>query len=287
MILTIDAGNSRIKWALWQQDKIAEQGAVSYERAALMPTLQEALVALSRPAAVYAVCVAGETVTRALSEWVERQWQLPVTFLQTQKRYRHIRHAYPEPSQHGADRWAAVVAAHYLYPESNLCIIGAGTAITFDFIDAGGKHRGGYILPSWNSMHRALTVDTANVVSQIDAGGQQYQESPVLPDNTRDAVNAGLDLLLQAGIRAICHKGLAEITVAPGPEVEKTEDKKALQTDNVKTGIIVSGGFAQTILDWQDLWSGMPEMIHQPDLVMQGLYRIMRQPDTGSAGAGS
>lgn len=273
MILTIDAGNSRIKWALWRQDLIVERGAVPYDKASVSQTLQETFAGIAGPAAVYAVCVAGEVVCRAITDRVKQQWQLPVAFLQAQKSFQHIRHAYSEPLQHGADRWAAVVAAHFMYPDSNLCIIGAGTAITFDFIDSGGHHRGGYILPSWYSMRRALTADTANVVSQSEADYERQPEGRALPDNTRDAVNAGLDRLLQAGIRELCQSGLAEIAAGPRSETDKAE--------KVKTKIIISGGFAQTILNYPD----MPEMTHLPDLVMQGLYRIMSHPDKEGAEA--
>ena len=37
--------------------------------------------------------------------------------------------------------------------------------------------------------------------------------------------------------------------------------------------IILTGGFAKTILNYPD----MPAMHHKPDLVMEGLYNIMKQ----------
>jgi pantothenate kinase type III len=98
-------------------------------------------------------------------------------------------------------------------------------------------------------MHKALLADTANVKSAFDV--RFYERS--VPDNTNDAVNQGLHKLLQAGIREIC--------------------QSAKQKMDSPMQIIVSGGFASTILDYPE----MPAMIHQPDLVMQGLFEIMKQ----------
>jgi pantothenate kinase type III len=79
-----------------------------------------------------------------------------------------------------------------------------------------------------------------------------------IPDNTDDAVNEGLHRLLQAGIRELC--SFAQKSVAAPMQ------------------IILTGGFAQTILSYPD----MPVMHHRPDLVMQGLYNVMKQQSSGS-----
>jgi len=80
----------------------------------------------------------------------------------------------------------------------------------------------------------------------------QLSENSV-PDNTSDAVNQGLHRLLRSGIRDMC--------------------QYAEQKMEAPVLIIVSGGFAENILSYPD----MPAMNHAPDLVMQGLYNIMKQ----------
>ncbi len=169
--------------------------------------------------------------------------------MKTEKKFNNIVNAYEHPEQHGVDRWAAVVASHQGYPGFSVCVINAGTAITFDLINKNGQHLGGYILPSYVTMHKALLADTANVKSACDV--QLYENS--VPSNTNDAVNQGLHKLLQAGIREICHS--------------------AKQKMDSPMQIIISGGFAETILEYPD----MPVMHHEPDLVMQGVYNIMGQ----------
>ncbi len=249
MILTVDIGNSRIKWASWQAEKIVARGISAYTADKSTAVLDKLFSVLDKPAHIFAVCVAGSKYSQGLSEWSKQHWQLDVEFLETEKQFNNVINAYQDPGQHGVDRWAAVVASHQSYPGFSVCVINAGTAITFDLINKNGRHLGGYILPSYVTMHKALLMDTANVKSALNVEFYQYG----VPNNTNDAVNLGLHKLLQAGIREIC-------------QFAKQKMDSPMQ-------IIISGGFAETILGYPD----MPAMIHQPDLVMQGLFEIMKQ----------
>ncbi len=253
MILTVDIGNSRIKWALWRADEIVERGVAAHAAGNNADIFDEVFLEVDKPAQVFAICVAGDKLSHGLQKWSKQHWQCQVEFLKTEKQFKNIINAYQNPGQHGADRWAGVVASHLYCPGFSVCVINAGTATTFDLINKDGRHLGGYILPSYVTMHKALLVDTANVKSIFDRQFfGQLNESNV-PDNTDDAVNIGLHKLLQAGVREICQ--FAKQKVEPPMQ------------------IIVSGGFAKIILSYTD----MPCMIHQPDLVMQGLYEIMKQ----------
>jgi len=249
VILTVDIGNSRIKWAAWQSEEIIARGVAAYTLENSVAVFDDLFSALEKPTHVFALCVADDKLSRGLVEWCRRHWQLDVEFLKTEKRFNNIINAYEDPQQHGVDRWAAVVAAHQSYPDFSVCVISAGTAITFDFINKYGRHLGGYILPSYVTMHNALLSDTMNVKSAFDV---RFCEDGV-PSNTNDAVNQGLHKLLQAGVREIC-------------QLAKQKMDSPMQT-------IISGGFAETLLEYPD----MPAMQYEPDLVMRGLYNIMKQ----------
>lgn len=257
MVVTIDIGNSRIKWASWQEDMITARGASecisdnASDRAAekLEEIFGKLFSGIERPQRVFVVCVVGEDICPVLSDWVKQYWHLDTEYLKTEKQYKNIINAYDEPGRHGADRWAGIVAAHQAFPDASVCVISAGTAITFDLVNKSGQHLGGYILPSYITMHTALIADTANVESTIIT---QYHEQGV-PDNTNDAVNQGLHKLIQAGIREIC--------------------QFAKNTMDEPMQIVLTGGFAETILEYPD----MPIMHHEPDLVMRGLYDILKQ----------
>ena len=285
MIITIDIGNSRIKSAQWRDDVIVARNVVAYDEVEASdvdnnPIFDGLFESVQKPARVLAVCVAHDDLRTALEDWVQTHWQLEVEFLKTADRYGDIVNAYADPAKHGADRWAALVAAHQLVPDNPLCVISAGTAITFDLLEKGGQHLGGYILPSYNSMHLALLSDTADIKSFVNDPGEtkhdtavesgwhmQYHasansavaEGEAVPVNTRDAVEHGVHKMLQAGIRELCRSAQDRL----GQSMK----------------VVVTGGFAEQILAYRD----MPEMIHQPDLVMQGLYLILSADEVKSS----
>ena len=58
-----------------------------------------------------------------------------------------IKNLYSTPETLGHDRIAAAVGAVTLYPDSNLLIIDAGSAITYDYVDKKGNYYGGNIAP--------------------------------------------------------------------------------------------------------------------------------------------
>lgn len=67
-----------------------------------------------------------------------------------------IENGYLTPETLGRDRLAAVVGASWLYPGRDILVIDAGTAITYDFLEAGRFYRGGNIAPGLELRLRAL-----------------------------------------------------------------------------------------------------------------------------------
>jgi len=279
MVVTVDIGNSRIKCAQWMTEEIIARSVASYERGAdndqRRKVFERLFASVQKPQRVLAVCVGHRDMRQSLTDWVGECWQLEVEFLSTSHKYGDIVNAYTDPAKHGADRWAAVVAARQVQPESPLCVISAGTAITFDLVEKGGQHLGGYILPSYSSMRSVLLSDTADLESFTDLKAKaveaesyiQYHSADTdeplgervlneaVPADTATAIEQGLHLMIQAGVREIC--GLAQARLGGSMK------------------IIVTGGFATTLLKYPSI----PEMLHKPDLVMLGLYSIMMRPE--------
>lgn len=67
-----------------------------------------------------------------------------------------ITNNYKTPETLGKDRLAAIIGAAYLKPTSNILVIDAGTAITYDFVDANMVYWGGNISPGINIRLRSL-----------------------------------------------------------------------------------------------------------------------------------
>ena len=67
-----------------------------------------------------------------------------------------IENLYKTPETLGQDRIAACVGANFLMPDTNLLVIDAGTAITYDIVNAKNQYVGGNISPGLEMRKNAL-----------------------------------------------------------------------------------------------------------------------------------
>lgn len=67
---------------------------------------------------------------------------------------------YETPETLGKDRIAAAVGANWLFPEEDLLVIDAGTAITYEFISKKNQYLGGFITPGIRMRLKALHTFT-------------------------------------------------------------------------------------------------------------------------------
>ena len=134
MNLTIDMGNTRVKYAVFDGGTVVSDGcseefdeAVIDRILAAHPGITQAIVATTRGPVDDTVALVRRRIGRCLGE----------------------------------DRLAAAVGAASLYPGRNLLIVDFGTAITIDQVSADGVFRGGNISPGVQMRFRALHDYTA------------------------------------------------------------------------------------------------------------------------------
>jgi type III pantothenate kinase len=245
-MLTIDIGNTNIKWALWDGEAIIRSGAFAYSKQQVQQAFHH-WHELHPEQQVMVACVAGEDVETALTDWMRRHWSQTPVFLRSAACFGDVINAYPDPAQYGVDRWATLLGARALTHQP-LCIIDAGTAITVDLIDVDGRHQGGLIMPGLQMMRQALLSGAAG----IDKANGNIR---AFADNTADAVSSGTLHMLKAAIIDVCSSAA-----------------KVLGT-NMK--IIITGGTSELILSLP----GIPEMQSEPNLVLLGL-RVAAQSQT-------
>ena len=97
-----------------------------------------------------------------------------------------IENSYLTPETLGKDRLAAVVGAAFLKPKSDILVIDAGTAITYDFIDSKGVYSGGNIAPGLDMRLRSLHEFTEKLPLIKPA-----QNSSFLGNDTKSAILSG------------------------------------------------------------------------------------------------
>ena len=147
--LIVDIGNSSAKIALFDGETLIEQLCVSHE--ALPHTLHEQAANTSISAAILSSVI-------PLSDEVESILaSLPFPRLRMSAQLEMPFHiAYKTPETLGPDRLAAVAEAYAQYPNHNLLVIDAGTAITYDVVTADGTYHGGQISPGITMRFKAL-----------------------------------------------------------------------------------------------------------------------------------
>lgn len=98
-----------------------------------------------------------------------------------------IENLYETPETLGKDRLAAAVGANELFPDQNLLIIDAGTAVTYDLVSDKNQFLGGNISPGMEMRFKALNQFTGRLplVGQSD----YYQQ---FGRNTVEAIRAGV-----------------------------------------------------------------------------------------------
>lgn len=95
---------------------------------------------------------------------------------------------YKTPGTLGQDRIAAVAGASVLFPGSNVLIIDAGTAITYDFLSDKSVYYGGTISPGIGIRFRALHTFTGKLpFLDID-----MNKSKIYGQTTEDAILSGV-----------------------------------------------------------------------------------------------
>lgn len=184
MVLLLDFGNTRLKWALTTPSRtLLRQGAVAYAPAALddwCGRLASEKIRRIRYASV---------VTSTQEADVLSRFPLPAERFEVTASAGSLRNAYGTPHTLGVDRWAAAIGAWSLVGKPCL-VIGAGTATTIDLIDtegAMGIYRGGLILPGIDLMLQSLHQRTARLPQATGA----YRSAPDVADNTHDAMTSG------------------------------------------------------------------------------------------------
>lgn len=179
MILLVDAGNTRIKWALTDGANWRAEGALNHDEAG---RLAELTAATATPGRAVCVSVAGDRITDAITTALASVGLKPEWFRSTAECCGVI-NGYEDPTQLGADRWAALVGAHALHGSACL-VVSAGTATTIDVLDGNGRFQGGVILPGEHLMRQALAGNTA----QLPFAEGRFEARP---RNTMDAIVSG------------------------------------------------------------------------------------------------
>ena len=99
-----------------------------------------------------------------------------------------LKNLYQTPETLGYDRIAAAVGAYTIYPEKNVLVIDAGTAITYDVVTSKGEFLGGNISQGVDIRFKALNKYTM----RLPHLERPETIPPLLGSSTREAIQSGV-----------------------------------------------------------------------------------------------
>lgn len=189
MNLLLDLGNSRIKWALVLAGNLTRQGAGS------LAELAQIWQGLPFPRRILGCSVVSAEQQAAVEAQARQLWNLSVQWAVPEREALGVRNHY-DISRLGADRWMAVLGAHWQFPGEDLLVVSAGTAQVVDVLTAAGDFLGGTIQPGYQLMKDALADRTARLPRAAGAFA-------CFPTATDDAIETGCLNALTGAIEAM------------------------------------------------------------------------------------
>ena len=252
MILVIDVGNTRLKWAWLTSTGLSDQQAVVHRDAKPGIWTTALFESGQRPNRVLVSNVAGPAMAKTLTRLTKKLFRVHIEFVTAVPEFQGLTNGYLDPSLLGADRWLGLIGA-WTKTRSALCVLDAGTAVKLDSVDANGQHLGGLIVPGIHLMREALMNKTSDIATA--ALHSTPSLAGILANNTLGAVSRGAVFALA---------GMADRAA------EVIE-----QTTGIKPKLFITGGDAGMITGTM---RSRGEIV--PDLVLQGLAVIASRPQS-------
>jgi type III pantothenate kinase len=180
MNLIIDIGNTRTKFSVFNHGE--EMISVPVDE--FLPAHADVLLK-EHPSIDKAILCSVKDYLPGLKKYLQQNFK---TFVELDAGTPlPIENCYKSKDTLGKDRLAAVVGAFHLYPETNVLVIDAGTAITYDLISEKGQYLGGNISPGIEMRFKALNQFTGRLPLV-----EKKEFGKLFGQTTEEAIRAGV-----------------------------------------------------------------------------------------------
>ena len=238
MNLLIDAGNSRVKWAL---DRPGVWKTAASPRTEFAQSLKDSIEAGSTIKSITISSTRNQTYNQQLTAVLSELFEVEPFFIESKRRDFGVINRYEPVSSLGVDRWASLIAARSL-GTSPAIVIDCGTAVTVDALSAEGMFEGGVIFPGISlATHSLDQADNLSIASTVSPS--------VFSLSTEQAMYSGVLYSIAAGIDGIV-----------------MQMRKSL---GYSVNVYLCGGDANSLVDLLE-----HSVIREPELVLMGLKII-------------
>lgn len=256
-LLTVDIGNTDIKFGIFRNGVLREQWRTSGSR-----TQPEKFSAVLRDSLAKAGAEFGALAYTSVVPDIELVFRKTIQYCFNLPDHRifavdpnRIRlpldfSRYPL-EQLGMDRLVNACSARLLHPENALVIVDFGTATTFDLVDTDNQYLGGAITPGLGTFSECLSLKTARLPNVSVVG--KAPPDLMMGTNTLACMEAGV---------GIGYRGLIKELMESARQELATESITFIATGGLSEAVIRLCGLE----DWFQ--------IADPALTLKGLYQL-------------
>jgi type III pantothenate kinase len=180
MNLTIDIGNTRNKFAVFDKNEIID---IITDSELSISIIQNILTKYSK--IENAILSTVKNIDSSIKSYLSSSLNY---FMELDKKSKiPVDNFYKTKSTLGKDRLAAVIGANNIYPDTSVLVIDMGTAITFDLLNKDNQYLGGTISPGLEMRFKALNHFTGKL-PLLNKNENYY----IIADNTTGAIISGV-----------------------------------------------------------------------------------------------
>ena len=222
MTILADIGNSQIKTAISQDDKITKIKTFSLKDMNLVKRYFKNICKKEKCSLLYS-SVLGRDFEKEFKSATNNIFK-KINKFKSMKSFLSVKNSYSTPSKLGSDRWAQIVCAHKIY-KSNTMIVSFGSAVSIDYVTSTGLHKGGMLLSGADRYTKCFS-DIHNLKT-IKLSRTMDNKCRILQSDTSKQIATGYELMISSTINKIYS------------ELNKKSKKKIL--------LILSGSYAKNI----------------------------------------
>jgi type III pantothenate kinase len=180
MNLIIDVGNSNVKLAVFQQDKLLHKSII--ELSQLNESIE--IIKTNFPKIEKAIISSVGNLQNSQIQNIKKHF---TTFILDSASKIPFINLYKTPKTLGVDRIALVSASVNQFPDKNVLIIDVGTCVTYDFKTSKNDYLGGAISPGIRLRYKTLNDLTANLPLL-----ETEIPKNIIGDSTSSAIHSGV-----------------------------------------------------------------------------------------------
>jgi type III pantothenate kinase len=227
MNAAIDAGNTRIKVGIFEDESLVET--------IIFPSHPIQNLYSFLAARTFENCIISSVID--LPPHIINYLRMKSDHLfefETQNRL-PIENKYKSPQTLGKDRLALAVGGSAKYPGKDVLIISAGTCITYNFVSAKGAFMGGAISPGMRMRFGAMHDDTAALPLITENETETDKPISMIGNNTEASILSGvvngIKYEIEGFVNQFSRKYKSCAVILSGGDARYLADKLSIETD--------------------------------------------------------